>query len=75
MNNLASTLSEKADALKSQFLPPMPNANPANILNTSYPAAMPSPVSILEEEISYIIRKLHPFKAAGSDGIPLFIVK
>jgi hypothetical protein len=32
-------------------------------------------MSISEEEISSVIKKSHPFKAAGSDGIPFFILK
>ncbi len=36
---------------------------------------MPSPMSISEEEISGVIRKSHPFKAASSDGSPFFILK
>jgi hypothetical protein len=36
---------------------------------------MPSPTAISEEEISSIIKKLHPFKAAGSDSIPFFVLK
>jgi hypothetical protein len=32
-------------------------------------------MSISEEEISSVIKKLHPFKAAGSDGIPFFVLK
>jgi hypothetical protein len=29
----------------------------------------------LEEEILCVIEKSHPFKAAGSDGIPYFVLK
>jgi hypothetical protein len=36
---------------------------------------MPSPISISEEEIFSVIKKSHTFKAAGSDGIPFFILK
>ncbi len=36
---------------------------------------MSSPMLNSEEEILSVIRKLHPFKAAGSDGIPFFIMK
>jgi hypothetical protein len=32
-------------------------------------------MSIYEEMTSSVIRKLHPFKAAGSDGIPFFVLK
>jgi hypothetical protein len=32
-------------------------------------------MSISEEEISSVIKKSHPFKAAGSDGIPFFVLK
>jgi hypothetical protein len=32
-------------------------------------------MSISEEEISSVIKKSHPFKAAGSDGIPIFVLK
>jgi hypothetical protein len=32
-------------------------------------------MSISEEEISSVIKKSHPFKAAGSNGIPFFVLK
>jgi hypothetical protein len=32
-------------------------------------------MSISKEEISNVIKRLHPFKAAGSDGIPFLILK
>jgi hypothetical protein len=71
----ATTLSEKAEALKSRFFPPMPSADLTDIPHASYPAKIPSPMSISEDEISSIIKKLHPFTAAGSDGIPFFVLK
>ncbi len=71
----ATTPVDKAEALKTRFFPPMPDAYLSDIPNASYPPEMPSPMSISEEEISSVIKKLHPFKAAGSDGIPFFVLK
>jgi hypothetical protein len=71
----ATTPVEKAEALKTRFFPFMPDAHLSDIPNAFYPPEMPSPMSISEEEISSVIKKLHPFKAAGSDGIPFFILK
>jgi hypothetical protein len=67
--------SENAEALKAQFFLLMPDADFSDIPNASYPAEMPSPMSISEEEIASVINKSHPFKAAGSDGIPFFVLK
>jgi hypothetical protein len=53
----------------------MPDADLSNIPNASYPPEMSSSMSISEEEISSVIKKLHPFKAAGSDVIPFFVLK
>jgi hypothetical protein len=53
----------------------MPDADLSDISNASYPAEKPSPMSISEEEISSVIKKLLPFKAAGSAGIPFFVLK
>jgi hypothetical protein len=53
----------------------MPDADLSDIANASYPPEMPSPMSISEKDISSVIKKLHPFKAAGSDGIPFFVLK
>ncbi len=69
------TPSEKAEALKSQFSPPMPYADLTDIPNASCPAEITSSMSFSEDEITSIIIKLHPFKAAGSDGIPFFVMK
>ncbi len=71
----ATTPSEKAEALKSRLFPPMPSADLTNIPHASYPAEIPSPLSISEDEISSVIKKSHPFKAAHSDGIPFFVMK
>ncbi len=53
----------------------LPDVNLSDLSNALYPAETPSPMSISEEEISSVIKKLHPFKAAGSDGYPFFILK
>ncbi len=71
----ATTPSEKAKALKARFFPPMPYADLSDIPNASYPAERPSPMSISKEEISSVIKKSHPFKAAGSNGITFFVLK
>jgi hypothetical protein len=71
-SGIATTPPNKAEALRSKFLPPMPNANLTDIPTASYPAEMPSPMSISEDEIASVIKKSHPFKAAGSEGIPFF---
>ncbi len=71
----ATTPSEKAEVLKTRFLPLLPDADLSDIHNTQYLAKAPLPMAIFEEEISSVIRKLHPFKVAGSDGIPFFILK
>jgi hypothetical protein len=55
------------------FLPPTLDADLSDIPNASYPSEMPSPMSISEEEISSVIKKLHNFKAA-SDGIRFFVL-
>ncbi len=68
------TPSVKAEAQKTPFFPPMPDADLSDIHNTSYPPEMPSPKSISGEEISGVIKKLHHFKAADSDGIPFFVL-
>ncbi len=52
----------------------MPDADLSDIPNASNPPEMSSPMSITEE-ISSVIKKSHPFKAAGSDGIPFFLMK
>ncbi len=74
-SGIATTPLEKAEALKSQFFSPMPNADLTNIPNASYPAEMLSPMSVSEDEILSVIKKLHLFQAAGSNGIPFFILK
>ncbi len=66
---------DKAEALKARLFPPMPDADLSDIPNASYPAEMPSTMSILKEDIPSVMKKLHPFKAAGSDGIPFFFLK
>jgi hypothetical protein len=53
----------------------MPNADLTDIPNASYPAEMPYPMSISEDEISSVIKQWHLFKAAGSDSIPFFVLK
>jgi hypothetical protein len=53
----------------------MPDADLTDIPNTPYPNEIFSPMSISEEEITSVIKKLHPFKAASSDGIPFFSLK
>ncbi len=53
----------------------MLNADLANITNASYPAEMPSPMSISEDEMASVIKKSNPFKAAGSDSIPFLVLK
>jgi DMSO/TMAO reductase YedYZ molybdopterin-dependent catalytic subunit len=71
----ATTSFDKAETLKARFFPPMPDADLSDIPNASYPPEMSFPMSISEEEISSVIKKSHPFKAAGSDGIPFFVLK
>jgi hypothetical protein len=44
-----TTPSEKAEALKAQPFPPMPDADLSDIPDALYPAEMPSPISISEE--------------------------
>jgi hypothetical protein len=53
----------------------MPNADLSDIPTATYPPEIPSPMSISDEEVSSVIKKLHPFRAAGSDGIPFFVLK
>ncbi len=55
------TPSGKAEALKTRFFQPLLDADPSDIPNTLYPAEMPSPMSISEEEITSVIRESHPF--------------
>ncbi len=69
------TPSDKEEALRAQFFPPMPDADLSDITNASFPAEMPSLMSISEAETSSFIIKSHPFKEAGSDGIPFFVRK
>jgi hypothetical protein len=65
-SGIATNPSEKVEALKARFFPPMPDADLSDISNASYPTEKPSRMSISEEEISSVIKKSHPFKAAGS---------
>ncbi len=44
-------------------------------MGSYYLPEMLSPISISEEELFSVIKKLHPFKAAGSEGIPYFVLK
>jgi hypothetical protein len=71
----ATTPQEEAEALKMGFFPPIPDAVLSDIPNTMYPPEQPSPMSISEEEITSVIKKAHPFKAAGSNSIPFFVLK
>jgi hypothetical protein len=71
----STTPIEKAEALKAQFLIPMPDADLSDIPNTSYLPEMPSPMSISKEEISSVIERSRPFEAAGSDDICFFVLK
>jgi hypothetical protein len=71
----ATTSFDKAEALKARFFPPMPDADLSDITTASYPPEKHSPMLISEEEISAVIKKSHPFKAAGSNGIPFFVLK
>jgi hypothetical protein len=71
----ATTPFDKAEALKARFFPPMPDADLSDIPDASYLPEKHSPMSISEEEISSVIKMSHPFKAAGSDGIPFFVLK
>jgi hypothetical protein len=48
----------------------MLDADLSDIPNASDPSEVPSPKFISKEEISSVIKKSHPFKAAGSDDIP-----
>jgi hypothetical protein len=72
-SKIATTDSKKAEALKSWFFPPMPYADLTDILSASYQIEMFFPMFVSEEMISSVIKKLHPFKAAGSDGILFFV--
>jgi hypothetical protein len=71
----ATTYFEEAEALKSRSFPPMPSAYRTDMPRASHPAEIASPMSISEEEISSLIKKSQPFKAAGSNGIPCFDFK
>jgi hypothetical protein len=53
----------------------MPDAGLTDNPYASYPAEIHSPITITVEEITSVIKKVHPFKAAGSDGIPFFVLK
>jgi hypothetical protein len=53
----------------------MLDADLSDIPSASCPPEMPSPMSISEEEISNVIKKPQPFKAASSGGIPFFVLK
>jgi hypothetical protein len=75
LSGTATTPIEKAEAMKRQNFPPMPDDDLSDIPHASYPPDIPSPMLISEEEISSVIIKLHPFKAAGSDGIPFIVLK
>ncbi len=57
----ATTPIEKAEALKTQFIPSMPDADLSDIPNASYLPEIPSPLLVSEEEISSVITKSHPF--------------
>ncbi len=64
-----------AEAQKTRFFLPEPDADLSDIPSTSYPPKKPSLMSISEEEIFSVIKKSYPLKAAGNDGIPLFVLK
>ncbi len=70
-----SRASEILKAVAQGLQRPMPDTDLSDIPNASYPAEMPSPMSISEEEISSVIKKLNPLRGAGSNGIPFFILK
>jgi hypothetical protein len=53
----------------------MPNADLFDNPNALYSPEQHSSMSIYAEEISSVIRKVHLFNAAGSDGIPFFVLK
>jgi hypothetical protein len=53
----------------------MPDTDIFNIPNASYPHKIFLLISVSEEDISSFIKTLHPFKRAGSDGIPFFVLK
>ncbi len=71
----ATTPFDKAEALKAQYFPPMPEADLSDIHTASYPNEKHSPMSDTEEEICAVIKTSHPFEAAGSVGIPFFVLK
>jgi hypothetical protein len=50
----------------------MPDADLSNISIAVYPTEHVSITLIYEEEISLVIKKVHPFQAAGSNGICYF---
>jgi hypothetical protein len=53
----------------------MPDADLSDIHSAFYPLEVSLPMSISEEEISSVIEKSHPFKAAGSNSIHFFVLK
>ncbi len=53
----------------------MLNADFTDIPNSLYPTEMLSPMSISKEAIPNVIKKLHSFNVASSNGIPFFVLE
>lgn len=66
--SIATTNEDKAKALAKSFFPPPPNS--VDIAQCDYPdpADMVHPITV--EQMYRNIRRLHPFKAPGPDGVP-----
>jgi hypothetical protein len=60
-HEIATSPIEKAEALKVQSFPPVPDANLSDIPKASYPPEMSSSILISEEESFSILKKFHSF--------------
>jgi hypothetical protein len=71
---LVSDNNEKAKLFAKTFFPPPP-ANTSVPLAYEYPAPLPSPSQITEQQIEEQIRRLSPYKAPGPDEIPNIVLQ
>jgi hypothetical protein len=75
LSGTAKTATEKVEAIKAQFFPPKPNADLSDIPIANYPPERLLPLSTSKEVIFSSFKMSYPFNAAGSDGIPFFVLK
>ena len=65
----ARSLEEKVEVLKERFFPPPPEADLRDVAGAQYPERIQCSEQILEQEVMTAIRRPHPDKEPGPDGI------